>query len=974
MHASRRFAVSPLVLAVLAALPAAAQQPTAPAPIRIEVTGYRAAIESALAEKRDENAMVDVVKADDIAKFPDTNLAEAMQRISGVTISREAGEGRNISVRGLGPGFTRVRINGIEAQASTGGTDSTGGNNRTRGFDFNVFAAELFNQITVRKSQQADVDEGSLGATVDLSSARPFDFSGFKSAISAQTRYNDQAEKFDPRLSFLLSNTWNEGMFGVLLSGAYSKRHVLEEGFSTVRWDNGASSGGWCAPQGVTPANPAGSTATTCGPAAQGVGRVPGTPANIDAYNAARDANNFHPRLPRYGLLTHEQERTGVTFSLQARPVAGTVVTFDLLYSRIQGTRQEDFLEAISFSRTAAQGGKPQTSVLATGYDSNGALLHGTYNGVDIRSEQRFDELDTKFQQPSLSLEHEISPTLKLFAKMGQAKSEFRNPTQTTTTFDALNVNGYSIDFRCGDRLPCISYPFDVTQIGGPGQLTLVGVPVATSGTQPATIPNTTSSEIRIRPQGTDNTVDQFNLNLDWEAMPDWNIKGGLDYKKFDMETFEFRRVNQNDTIFAPPAGTTLASLTTMVTGLGRGFGMPSGTPSSWIAPNLSAIASAYNIYCNCLVAGPAGGPGDFTLSSITNGNARGNNFAVSEKDTGGFLMADFRTAAWGLPMRGNFGVRYVETKTNSVGYQATGGGTQVSVDNKYDDWLPSANLVVDLRKDVLVRLAAAKVMSRPILANLSPGGSITTTGNLAITVGNPFLEPFRAKTFDAGLEWYFGKGAFIGVGYFYKDIDTYIQQLRQSMPYSQTGLPLSLLPANFTGDEVFAVTTPINTKGGPLKGWEVNYQQPFTFLPGWGRNFGTLLNYTSVKSTIEYLVSPTATTTITDDLIGLSPKSWNATLYYDDGRFHARVSAAHRAAFLTRVPGQNNNDVEGTTESTNVDASLSYKITPNFEIVVEGVNLTNEPVDQFISRGRNSVVSHTYTGREYLVGIRAKF
>ena len=89
---------------------------------------------------------------------------------------------------------------------------------------------------------------------------------------------------------------------------------------------------------------------------------------------------------------------------------------------------------------------------------------------------------------------------------------------------------------------------------------------------------------------------------------------------------------------------------------------------------------------------------------------------------------------------------------------------------------------------------------------------------------------------------------------------------------------------------------------------------------------------------------------------------------------FHARVSAAHRSAFLTRVPGQNNNDVEGTNESTNVDASISYQLTPNFQIVLEGVNLTNEPVDQFISRARNSVVSHSYTGREYLIGIRAKF
>ena len=142
----------------------------------------------------------------------------------------------------------------------------------------------------------------------------------------------------------------------------------------------------------------------------------------------------------------------------------------------------------------------------------------------------------------------------------------------------------------------------------------------------------------------------------------------------------------------------------------------------------------------------------------------------------------------------------------------------------------------------------------------------------------------------------------------------------------------------------------------------------------GFWKNFGTLLNYTYVKSTINYVINPTSTATIQDDLIGLSPRSYNAALYYDDGRFSARVSAAHRATFLTRGPGQNNNDVEGTNKSTNVDASMSYKVTPNIEIVLEGVNLTNEPNDQFISRARNSSVVYSVTGREYLLGVRAKF
>jgi TonB-dependent receptor len=972
-------AVAQAVLALAAMTQAQAQtppqtppaKPAEPAAERIVVTGFRASIESALNKKREDAGIVDVIKSEDIAKFPDTNLAESLQRIPGVVIDRDAGEGRNITVRGLGSDFTRVRINGIEALATTGGTDSSGGNNRSRGFDFNVFAAELFNSITVRKSASADVDEGSLGATVDLATTRPFDLKGFVATGSVSGRYNDLAGKTNPRAAFLVSNTFADRKVGALLSVAYSKRQLYEEGFSTVRWDNGPSSGGWCAPTGVT-ANPTTSTATTCGPAAQGVPRLVGTPANIAAYNAASDVNNFHPRLPRYGRLTHDQDRLGVTSSLQFRPMEGTLATLDLLYAKLKATRQEDFLEAISFSRTAAQGGKPQTSVVDTAYASNGALLYGVYNGVDIRAESRFDKLSTEFTQPTLTLEQDIGESFKFTAKVGRAQSKFRNPVQTTTTLDALNVNGYGIDFRGSDRTPAITYPFDVTQTSASG-LTIVGVPVVTSGTQPATVTNTTTSEIRIRPQGSNNKNDVAQFNLSWEAIPDQlTLRGGSDYKKYSFDTYEFRRVNQNDTIFAPTGG--MSGLTTMITGVGKGMGIPAGTPTSWVIPNLNAIAAAYDIYCNCIKSGPSGGPGDFTLSSVTNGNARGNNRSVTETDSGGYVQADFNTAVFGLKLRGNAGVRMVKTKQVATGYQATNGGTEVTVENTYSDTLPSINLSTNLTRELVLRAAAAKVMARPQLGNLSPGGSISTTGTLSITSGNPFLKPFRAKTYDTSLEWYHGPSAFVGVGLFYKDINTYIQSLRNNIAYKDSGLPLSLLPANFTGDEVFQVTTPINTNGGKLTGVEFNVQQPFTFLPGAWRNVGVLLNYTQVKSKIEYLVSPTSNATITDDLLNLSPKSWNATLYYDDGRFSARISGSQRSGFLTRVPGQNNNDVEGKNSSVNVDVSMSYKWSDQLEFTLEGVNLTNQPNDQFISRARNSSVVYNVTGREYMAGVRYRF
>jgi TonB-dependent receptor len=956
--------------------PAAPATPPAAAPAAadadvVTVTGFRASIESALLSKRADTGIVDVIKSEDIAKFPDTNLAESLQRIPGVVIDRDAGEGRGITVRGLGGDFTRVRINGIEALATTGGTDSSGGNNRSRGFDFNVFASELFNSITVRKSASADVEEGSLGATVDLATIRPFDLRGFTASVSVKGRYNDLARKTDPRMAFLVSNTFADRKVGVLLSAAYSRRQLYEEGFSTVRWDNGTSAGGWCSPTGVTPANPA-TTATTCGPAAQGVNRIPGDATTTAAYSLASSADNFHPRLPRYGRLTHDQDRLGITASVQFKPFEGSLLTLDLLYAKLKATRQEDFLQALSFSRNAGQGGKPQTSVRETAYAPSGALLYGVYDGVDIRAESRVDDLSTEFTQPTLTWEQSVGDRLRLAAKLGSANSRFRNPTQTTTTLDALNVNGYAIDFRGNDRLPAIGYPFNPADPNGP--LTLVTVPQVSSGTQPTTIPNTTSSEIRIRPQGSNNKNDMAQFSFAWDALPDsTTIKGGVDYRKYSFDTYEFRRVNQNDTIFGL-TGVPVASLVTSISGFGRGLDLPAGTPTTWVIPNLAAIAAAYDIYCNCLKSGPAGGPGDFTLSSITNGNARGNNRAVEETNSGAFVMADFETRVAGMRLRGNAGLRYVETKQVALGYLATGGGTEVTVENKYSDTLPSMNFALDVTKDIVLRLAAAKVMARPQLGNLSPGGAISTTGTLTVNTGNPLLKPFRAKTLDLSGEWYHGRNAFVGVGLFRKNIDTYIQSLRNNIPFNQTGLPLSLLPSNFTGAEVFQVTTPVNTNGGRLEGFEINVQQPFTFLPGALRNLGVLLNYTQVKSKIAYLVSPTSSATITDDLLNLSPKSANATLYYDDGTFSGRVSVSKRSGFLTRVPGQNNNDVEGKNGTTNVDLSLSYKLNDRLEFTLEGVNLTNEANDQFISRARNSVVTYNVTGREYLLGARFKF
>ena len=288
---------------------AAAQTAPAAAPAQEEtqvdevvVTGFRSSLQQALSIKRNEAGAVDAILAEDIADFPDQNLAEAIQRLPGVTIDRVNGQGTTISVRGLGSDFTRTRINGLEAQAANGG-------NRNRSFDFSMFASELFNSIRVRKTQSAEIEEGSLGATVDLQTGRPLDFSesGIRSALSAQASYNDLSETTIPRLAGLLSWSNEDQTFGALVSVAYSERAPVLGSFNTTRWQAGNPAQAYGAGQNFGGCIPCTTTAQ-----------------RTELLNA------FYPRIPRYTLGETFEDRLGMTAALQWRPSETTEVDLDL--------------------------------------------------------------------------------------------------------------------------------------------------------------------------------------------------------------------------------------------------------------------------------------------------------------------------------------------------------------------------------------------------------------------------------------------------------------------------------------------------------------------------------------------------------------------------------------------------------------------------------------------------------------------
>ncbi|WP_454761546.1 TonB-dependent receptor [Caulobacter segnis] len=974
---------------------AAAQTAQAPAAASEEVeavvvTGFRASLANALDVKRRENDLVDVIKAQDIADFPDLNLAESLQRVPGVSIDRDGGEGRTITVRGLNADFTVVRLNGLEAIATTGGKDGSGGANRSRQFDFSIFASELFNSVTVRKSTSASNEEGSLGAIVDMQAARPFDFSKFTMSASGKIGWNDLSRKSDPRYTFLVSDRWDTGIgeIGALVSVAYATRAQREEGSSTGRWENPSVrfNSSTAFPCTGAAYNPVSGPPLTCAQIGTVVG---GTTPTTTA--AAGTANNlWHPRIPRYGRLDYDQKRLGVTGSLQWRPTDRSTLTLDAMLAKFTNNRDETYLEIISFSRSGA--GLPQTDVVNYTADSKGTLIKGTFDDVDARVEYRHDDLKTEFNQFVLTYDTKFGDAGHLNVVYGQSRSIQDNPVQTTFSFDRYDSDNYSYDYSANDKLPNFNYGFDPTN--------------------PANYQYSASnalgdaSLLRLRPSKAVNTFKTFRADVDYEIINGFKLRYGGVYKKYGFNSWEKRLYSRNlastgttftaEAAFGLPAGTTIADVSRVITGFGRGLDLPAGVPTSWLAPDLEKLKTKLGYDCNCINAN-----GDFRLSVA---NQLGALRQITEKDTSFYLQGDFDYDIANIPVRGNIGVRWVKTEQDALGHYNTGSvttpvstpfgtiSTTVPTDGiqqtsrQYTKTLPALNISAQPFENFYVRFAAAKAMTRPQLQNLTPGFTAISQANQTLTRGNPELNPMMSKNLDLSFEWYPDKETLLSVGFFQKDIKSFIQTSAITMPWGETELSNSLLSNGNTVDTLFTVTTQINTPGGKLKGFEVSLQRPFTFLPAPFDSFGGIVNYTHVQSDIQYVISNpvysgtprvqvTPAVLLTQPLINLSPDAFNATLYYEKGPLKARVSASYRDPYLIQVApsGTNNNDVRIKEKTMNIDTQVSYNF-GNFTITLEGINLTDQADSKLDDSTRMISEEYVHYGRQFYLGFKWKY
>lgn len=867
----------------------------------IVVQGYRSSLNASLNQKREATGSVDVIIAEDIADFPDLNLAESLQRIPGVAITRAGGEGRQVSVRGLGPTFTTTRINGMEALSTGGFTDSLGGNNRTRGFDFNAFDSELFNSLAVHKTSAAELEEGGLGATLDLRTARPFDFDGFTLAASGQLGYNDLSEDSDPRAAILISNTFADGRFGALFSASMSQRSIRDEGSSTVRWSAGEDFGS--------------------------VNGVPLVPAN-DPDHEVNQA--WHPRLPRIDSYLQETDRLGLSGALQFRPTDSTAINLDVLRSQSETTRDEAFMQAALNNATAVN-----LTNISNYAIRNDAIVSADLTNARLLSERRHDELEVDFSQYVLSLDHSFTDALYIEALAGRSESEFDNPVQR-----------YVILQKDGD------FSYDMS--GSKGAIFDFG--------PQASDPNGwIVSNLRKREPRTDNSLEVGEIKLAYDINEYLTIKGGVSRKTYEFDTSQAFMANEGTN---GVDGIISSDLLLTYDG---------GSLGSWAAPNLDEFNRQFGFYDD---SGVFETSVDFRPQD---------SFAVEEETDGIFLQLDFAFDL-GIPIRGNVGVRDFRTKQRSTGIS---GDTTVVADVEYSDTLPSLNMVADLTDDLLLRFSYAEVINRPGMQLLRPVASVSVAGsNRTVNGNNPGLGPTFADTYDVSLEWYFGEESILSLALFRKDIGSFVQTIASNIPYTETGLPLQQAidacnssafgygpDCNETLD--WNVNAPGNSPGGDLDGFELSYQQPFTFLPGPWANFGVVANYTYVNAEIDYLGTANGVTTVVrpgESLVNLSENTSNLTLYYEDEKLSARLSVADRDDYLTNVPGRNGTYVERTKGTTNLDFSAGYRINDQFRVTFEGLNLTNEAENQRldVTEAPSDVVSYYHeTGRQFFLGLR---
>jgi iron complex outermembrane receptor protein len=882
----------------------------------VVVTGFRKSLSDARAIKRDSVIQKDAIVAEDMAKFPELNLAESLQRLPGVQINREAGEGRRISLRGLGPDFARVQLNGMEVLGNVDSAqDSRGQRSRDRAFDFNIYASELFSKVEVEKTYQAAQNEGGMAGTVGLFTGKPFDYApGAKGAISIKAGTNQYTKDTQPRVAGLFSYNW-DNKFGALVSVAYAKRRTTEQGHNTYNYDQ---------------------------PDGDKLKSMVAAGLDISKLSAAQQSKFLSGDLifadgNRLSSWDAKMERLGVTTALQWKPVDNLLFTLDALYGQFTTHRDELHLATRplnsdgSIAFDAPAGGvwpaafQKGSVINNLAWDKNNYVTMTDVTGTTFGSEHRRSLNKNRFNQIALTGKWDATDRFSLDGHVGYEKSTYKTPYDDKLYMRAKGnlIANYGADGQSAD----FQYP----------------------GWNPADASTYAMDSFYYRGFDNQSELKEGVLNAHYELNDIFTLRAGVAYHRFVQGGRDvFYDDNVNGTR-SKMRGTAVGDVTSVFK---NSFG-------SWLIGDYDKAFAKYKEY-HRFEPNKDGTGG--ALQDIENV------YTTTEETVSEYAQVDWDSQLGGMRFRGNVGLRGYQTDTHSTGWiqgdsYAYLGTTDVK--GSYDGVLPAMNAVLELTPEVLVRFAASKNLNRPGLGSMAAEGSAfkdDSSGEITASRGNPNLKPYKDTTLDVSVEYYFGKVGLLSASVFHKSIDNFIGSLTlENVPFSQTGVPFSTIPGATANTIVSEFSMPINVEGKKkLTGVELAAQTQFSFLPAPFDNLGAVANYTYVDAD--------------DALTGISKTSYNFTLYYETDNWGLRGSLSHRARWYSgRSDDPMSANTRGFEGSTYVDAAAFYNITDKLQLSVDAVNLTNQKDTQFWGQNRY-LYNQTQSGRTYMMGLSYKF
>jgi TonB-dependent receptor len=906
----------------------------------IQVTGIRSSLTKSMSLKQNASSIQDSIVAEDIGKFPDQNVAESLQRISGVMISRTNGEGSKVTVRGFGPKFNAVKLNG----RTTATTD------RGREFDFQVLPSELISGADVIKASRANIAEGSLGAYVNINTARPLNTPGMHAAGSVNFKYNDLSGETDPKFSGIYSNTFADDSFGVLVG--------LSQVNSTSRIDN-HSTNLWAKFE-------ADNTDYAPGPIVDESGQ-PFTKGAI-----------YYPGRVEYNLKEEKRERTSANITLQWAPNDDIINTFDYLYSDLSRQTFSNGMQIpLQYAGwTDVVVSENQTALSAT---KESSPIDGLFKQEGQDSTTQLFGWNTQYLTDTWAITGDIS--------YSKATSEPRGntfvPHYINHTVDQ-SVVGQENGLTDADFIK-----FDSTT-------DVISIDSSIDWGNPESVRAHWND---VRHTELEDEILEAKLDVTHEFDGEFieSIDFGIAYTDREKSSVVFKNENgcSNQNIEDP-----IARGATNTCGTSRRMtdGMFSVNTGADFLSDVSGNFPRDFVVINDLGQfiddiGQLRNEPDWA-EEILNEAA---SVANTEESLAIYAQANFVSEFDSFNLSGNVGARYVQTDVSSTGHRQdrisiekfvdptrpdTGDGIVLDVEftdpapatekNDYNHFLPSLNMSFDYKNGYFIKAAAAKVITRPSLEDTGVNVSYSNqrAEDFRQSRGNPFLLPYEATQLDLAFEFYAESGSAYSFNLFHKEIGSFISS---RVFVEDTGVTI-----DGWGRLDEMVSDKGNRSGGSVTGFEVAGLHYFDYLPGFLSEFGVQANYTYTSSEDkdaegESLVQD-GVKSAGSGLEGFSEHSYNLIGFYENDNFQARLAYNWRDEFLNARQGARTGGLPQHVDAYGqFDFSTSYDVNEMITVSFEAINLTNENILEFADvRERVSLIE--YSGRRYQLGVTAKF